>query len=242
MEITGLLFILITGILVIMLSYSLDRLWAVAMPVKAAYLFIRFPGVVLHECAHIFGCLLTGARIRRVVLFSGEGGSVTYTRPGLPYLGDVIISTAPLFLLPLALTFISWIFGSFPGCVFPALPALPETPGDLVNLVKIVFSTITENLLTRFNGWFLLYLYLTLSLVLSAAPSMQDMKNAASGLILLTLAGILIAWSGIPWAVSILLALTRLLGYGFMLGLVYGFVALVISLPLLAWYLFRHHS
>lgn len=242
MEIIGPLFILITGILVIMLSYALDRLWAVAMPVRAAYLFIRFPGVVLHECAHILGCLLTGARIRNVVLFSGDGGSVTYTRPGLPYLGDVIISTAPLFLLPLALTFISWIFGTFLGCVFPAFPAMPETPGDLVNLVEIVFSAITENLLTRFNGWFLLYLYLTLSLVLSAAPSLQDMKNAVSGLVLLILAGIVVTGSNIPWAVSILAALMRLLGYGFTLGLVYGFVALIISLPLLAWHVLRHHS
>ena len=99
------------------------------MPVRAIYLFIRLPGVVLHECSHIIGCLLTGAQIRNIVLFSKDGGSVTYSRPRLPYIGDVIISTAPLFLLPLALSFVTWIFGSYLGCVFPAFPAAARIPG-----------------------------------------------------------------------------------------------------------------
>lgn len=242
MDSSGVLFILITGIIVIALSYALDRLWAAAMPVRAIYLFIRLPGVVLHEFAHIIGCLLTGARIRNVVLFSKDGGSVMYTRPMLPYIGDVIISTAPLFLLPLALSFITWVFMTFLGCVFAAFPATLASPGIFLDLAQAIFSTFSDNLLTRFNGWFLLYLYLTLSLVLSAAPSTQDMKNAAVGCVLLVLAGTLILWSGVPWAISVLDELLHLLGYGFTLGLVYGLVALAISLPLLVWYAYTHHS
>jgi hypothetical protein len=130
------------------------------MPFRAIYLFVRLPGVVLHECSHIIGCLMTGARIRNVVLFSKDGGSVTYTRPLLPFIGDVIISTAPLFLLPLALSFITWVFGMFLGCVFPGFPATIGSPEVLVDLVKVIFSTFSDNLLIRFNGWFFLYLYL----------------------------------------------------------------------------------
>jgi hypothetical protein len=242
MAISGFLFTFITGVIVIALSYSLDRLWAVAIPVRAIYLFIRLPGVVLHECSHIIGCLLTGARIHNVVLFSEDGGSVTYSSPRLPYIGDVIISTAPLFLLPLAFSLVTWVFGSYLGCVFPAFPATLESADDLTGLGYAVFGTFSDNLLVRFNGWFLLYLYLTVSLVLSVAPSTQDMKNAAAGSILLVLAGILIAGSGIPWAVSGLDELVRLLGYGFMLGLVYGLVALCVSLPLMFWYAYTHRS
>jgi hypothetical protein len=238
----GFLFIFITGVIVITLSRALDRLWAVAIPVRAIYLFIRLPGVVLHECSHIAGCLLTGAQIRNVVLFSKDGGSVTYSRPRLPYLGDVIISTAPLFLLPLALSLITWAFGSYLGCIFPAFPGMPGSTDTLAGLGAAVFSTFSDNLIVRFNGWFLLYLYLTVSLVLSVAPSTQDMKNAAAGSILLMLAGILIAASGIPQAVSLLDELVRLLGYGCMLGLVYGLVALCVSLPLLFWYAYTHRS
>jgi len=225
MDISGFLFIFITGIIVITISYALDRIWAAAMPVRAMYLFIRFPGIILHECSHIIGCLVTGARIRNIILFSENGGSVTYSRPRLPYIGDVIISTAPLFLLPLALSLITWFFGSCLGCIFPAFPATIESTEAVAGLVNAVFGTFSDNLVTRFNGWFLLYLYLTISLVLSVAPSTQDMKNAAAGMILLVIAGIVIVWSGIPPAVYILTELVRLLGYGFTLGIVYGLVA-----------------
>lgn len=242
MSISSFLIIFITGVIVIALSYALDRLWALAMPVRAIYLFIRLPGVILHECSHIIGCLLTGARIRHVVLFSKDGGSVTYSSPRLPCIGDVIISTAPLFLLPLALSLITWGFGSYLGCVFPAFPALLESPNALTSLGIAVLGTFSDNLLVQFNGWFLLYLYLTVSIVLSVAPSTQDMKNAAAGSILLVLAGLLIIGSGIPWAVSLLDDLVRLLGYGFTLGVVYGLVALFVSMPLMFWYGYKHRS
>jgi hypothetical protein len=111
-----------------------------------------------------------------------------------------------------------------------------------VDLVKAIFSTFSDNLLTRFNGWFLLYLYLTTSLVLSVAPSIKDLKNAAVGSILLILTGMFVIWTGIPWAVSALAGLAGIFGYGFTLGFVYGLVALTVSLPLIFWYAYAHRS
>jgi len=242
MDISGYLFVFIAGVIVIAISYMLDRLWAAVMPVRGIYLFICLPGVVLHECAHIVGCLVTGARMHKIVLFSKDGGSVTYARPKLPFIGDVIIGTAPLFLLPLALAFVTWIFGVYLGCIFPAFPAALTSAGSLLDFTRAIFSTFSDNLVTRFNGWFLLYLFLTTSLVLSTAPSTQDMKNAATGSILLVLAGILMIWSGIPLAITIIDELMRMIGYGFTLGLVYGLVALAVSLPLVIWYGYKHHS
>ena len=242
MDTIGVLIVLVTGTFVIALSSSLDHLWAATIPVRAIYLFIRLPGVVLHECSHVIGCLLTGARIRSIVFFSKEGGSVTYSRPMLPFIGDVIISTAPLFLIPLALSAFTWAFGTFLGCTFPVFPATLATPGAFLDLADALFSTFSENLLTRFNSWFLLYLYLAISLILAVAPGTQDMKNAAAGMILVTLACVLIVWSGIPLAVSVLSGLVLLLGYGFTLGLVYGLVVLAASLPLLFWCACKHLS
>ena len=242
MDTSSFILVIVTGIGLIALSYALDHLWAATIPVRIIYLFIRFPGVVLHECSHVLGCLVTGARIRKVVLFSKDGGFVTYSRPLLPYIGDVIISTAPLFLLPLALSFLTGVFRAYADCIFPAFPAAIDSPEVVLDLVKAIAGTFSDNLLIRFNGWFLLYLYLTVSIVLSVAPSTQDMKNAAAGSVLLVLAGILIAASGIPLAVSLLDELVRLLGYGFMLGLVYGLVALCASLPLLVMYWYRQRS
>lgn len=242
MDSGSVLVIFITGIISIALSYALDHLWAAALPLRVIYLTVRFPGVVLHECAHIIGCVCTGARIRNIVLFSKDGGSVTYTRSKLPYIGDVIISTAPLFVLPLALSLLTWIFGTYLGCVFPAYPASLASSEVFMELILAVFGTFSDNLLIRFNGWFLLYLYLTISLVLSAAPSMQDMKNAAAGSLLLVLGGFLVVRSGIPGAVSLIDELVHLMGYGFTLGVVYGLVALAASLPLLVVYVYSNHS
>jgi len=43
-------------------------------------------------------------------------------------------------------------------CVFPAFPALLDSPGALTTLGIAVFGTFSDNLLVQFNGWFLLYL------------------------------------------------------------------------------------
>jgi hypothetical protein len=98
----------------------------------------------------------------------------------------------------------------------------------------------TWNLIVRFNPWFLLYLYLTLTLVMSLAPSSQDIKNAAIGIGIITLGGILILWSSLSLAVAILEGITRFIGIGFVFGLMSGIIALVISSPLLVWYVYRH--
>lgn len=236
METTGYLLVILIGIIVIAISYILDYLWAATIPFRIFYYFIRAPGVILHECAHIIGCIVTGARIKDVVLFSRDGGSVTYTRPLIPYLGDVIISTAPLFAIPLILSFVTAIFATYLGCIFPVFPASVDSFEALLALNIGIISTIHTNLITHFNGWFILYLYLTISLVMSVAPSRQDMKNAAVGIFLISLVMGMIIWSDIPLAVYVLREFMRLLEIGFNLGLVYGLIALLISSPLIVWY------
>ena len=232
----GIILVILTGIIVVAISYILDHVWAATIPVRTLYYLIRAPGVILHECAHMAGCLLTGARIKKVVFFSRDGGSVTYTRPLVPYLGDVIISTAPLFVIPLVLSCMTWIFVIYLGCIVPVFPQRITSPESFLSLAGAILDSLTANLVTEFNGWFILYLYLTISLVLSAAPSGQDMRNAAIGIVLLALAGAMIVWSGLPAAVALLDECMRLLELGFSLGLVYGLIALLVSSPLILWY------
>jgi hypothetical protein len=239
MDTTGFLLVIATGLCVFLISKMLDILWAQALPVRMLYYILRFPGVVLHECTHMLGCLLTGAKIRNIVFFSKEGGSVTHTAPVIPFVGDVVISTAPLFCIPLVLTLCTWLFSTYLGCFFPDLPLTIDSADTLVIMGGGIFSTFSQNLLTRFNPWFLVYLYLVLSLVLSAAPSTQDLRNAATGYCILAIAGLLILWSQVPWAVGILTGCTRIIGMGFALGLGFGLTALVLSSPLLILYLHR---
>ena len=235
------LLVIITGISVIIISLALDVLWAQVIPARSFYYVIRAPGVIVHECSHILGCLITGARIKKVVFFSEKGGSVTYTSSKIPYLGDVVISTAPLLCIPLVLAGCTWVFSQYLGCIFPPLPMGVDSTDALFGLCTGIVGMFTRNLLVGFNPWFLLYLYITLTLVLSLAPSTQDIKNAVIGICIIILVGILILWSTFPQAVALLEAITRLIGIGFAFGLMSEFITLVISSPLLVWYVHKRH-
>jgi hypothetical protein len=233
------LMVILTGIGIVGISLALDHLWARVIPLRSFYYFIRAPGVIVHECSHILGCLITGAKVKKVVFFSQKGGSVTYTASKIPYLGDVVISAAPLFCIPLLLAGCTWVFSKYLGCVFPPLPMGIASPDALFGLCTGIIGMFTQNLIVLFNPWFLVYLYVTLTLVLSLAPSTQDMKNAAIGIGMITLLGILILWSNLHMAVTLLEEITLFVGIGFAFGFMSEIIALVISFPLMVWYILR---
>jgi hypothetical protein len=232
MILPGYLTVVLTGIVVIFVSKILDILWARMVTIRGIYLIMRAPGIVVHECSHILGCLLTGAKVKNVVFLSKEGGSVTYSPSPIPLFGDVLINTAPLFCIPLALFGCTWIFSSYLGCVIPALPSAINSVSTVTQMGTQIAAMFTANLVHHFNAWFLLYLYLTISLVLSLAPSRQDMKNAAFGITMIVVTGMFIIWSNFAPAVNLLNTLTNFVGISFALGLGFGVIALIVSLPL----------
>jgi hypothetical protein len=234
------LMVILTGIGIVGISLALDVLWARVIPFRSFYYFIRAPGVIVHECSHILGCLITGAKVKKVVFFSERGGSVTYSPSKIPYLADVLISAAPLLCIPLVLAGCTWVFSQYLGCVFPPLPMEVASADAIFGLFTGSIGMFPQNLIVRFNPWFLLYLYITLTLVLSLAPSTQDMKNAAVGIGMITLVGILILWSNLPQAITLMEGIIRFVGIGFAFGLMSEIIALVVSFPLIVWYLPRH--
>jgi len=231
------LIVVFLGIGVIAISLVLDILWAQVIPLRSLYYAIRAPGIIVHECSHILGCIITGAKIKKVVFFSQGGGSVTYTSSKIPYIGDVVISSAPLVCIPVVLAGLTWVFSQYLGCVFPPMPIAVNSINALLELVVTITILFTQNLVIRFNPWFIVYLYLTVTLVLSLAPSTQDMKNAVIGIGIILLVCILILLSSLPSLVSILESVIRLIGIGFTFGLMFEIIALVISSPLMIWYL-----
>jgi hypothetical protein len=233
MDVTGFCSFLLLAITVTVISYGFDRLYAEILTLRLLYYAIRMPGIVLHELAHCAGCLVTGAGIRKVVLFSKEGGSVTYAEPKIPLLGTVIISTAPLLVLPLLLSFMTGLFpiisGSAPGITLPSLGS-DVTPSVILTTVTGLFIT---NLFVRFNSWFLLYLYLCTSIILSLAPSRQDLANAAIGIILIAASCLIIITSGYGPANTLLDWILVPMAYAFTLGLIFELIVAVGSLPLI---------
>jgi hypothetical protein len=228
--------VFVTALVVMGLSRLLDHIWARVLRFRWLYVLVSAPGVVVHECAHIIGCLVTGAKIKKIVLVSKEGGMVSYTQPAIPVLGNVIISTAPLFFLPLVLALLTWLFGTYAGCWFlSTIPSLDST-ASLYQLVLNTGMTLYWNLVVAFNGWFLLYLYLVMSLVLSFSPSTQDLKNAVVGILILIIAGFCLIATGISAITSAFFTVIGLFGTGLAIGFAFELVALLVSLPFLVFY------
>lgn len=231
--------VIFMGIIVILISRTLDVLWAQLIPMRFFYSLLRAPGVIIHELSHVLGCLISGAKVKKVIYFSNEGGSVTYSSPKIPYIGDLVINIAPLFCLPLILAGSTWIFSEYLGCIFPPIPFGVHSIDELFGIFTGVLGMFTSNLIIRFNPWFIVYLYLNLTLVLSVAPSSQDIKNAAVGIGIISLLGMVILWSSNPVAGYLLDGFVSLLGIGFSLGLLFGIIALVISSPLVILYVHK---
>lgn len=231
--------VIFMGIIVILISRTLDVLWAQMIPMRFFYSLLRAPGVIIHELSHVLGCLISGAKVKKVIYFSNEGGSVTYSSPKIPYIGDLVINIAPLFCLPLILAGSTWIFSEYLGCIFPPIPFGVHSMDELFGIFTGVLGMFTSNLIIRFNPWFIVYLYLNLTLVLSVAPSYQDIKNAAVGIGIISLLGMVIIWSSNPVAGYLLDGFVSLLGIGFSLGLLFGIIALVISSPLVILYVHK---
>ncbi|MFY9750075.1 MAG: metalloprotease family protein [Methanoregula sp.] len=229
--------IVILGALLVMgLSRLLDHVWAHTLRYPSLYLLVSAPGVIVHECSHVIGCILTGAKIRKVVLLSKKGGMVSYTPPAIPVLGNVIISTAPLFILPLVLAALTWFFGTYAGCSFTSFMPSLDSVVSLYPLVEGIGLTLYQNLVVAFNIWFLLYLYLVTSLALSFSPSTQDLKNAVAGFVILIIAGFCLLAANISAVTNGFLTILGLLGTGLAIGLAFGLIALIVSLPAFLFY------
>lgn len=228
--------VICAGLLIMGISDLLDHIWAHALHRPLLYLLLSAPGVIVHECAHVAGCLLTGAKVQKIVLISKEGGMVSYSPPAIPVLGDVIIGTAPLFFLPLVLAVLTWIFGMYAGCSFSsAVPSLGSV-SSLYSMILVIGTTLYQNLIAAFNPWFLLYLYLVTSLALSFSPSARDLRNAIAGLLILIIAGLCLILLNFPVITGGFLRILGLFATGLAMGFTFGLLAFLVSLPALLFY------
>jgi hypothetical protein len=231
-DISGFFEFILLLVLVVLLSAGLARLFAQVVPFRLCYLVVRLPGVVLHEIAHVAGCVLAGAEIKKVRLFSETGGSVTYGEPKIPVFGNVIISTAPLLILPGVLALLTWVAGTYLGCyVPPVFPSELGTAAGFYGMITEVLFIFSANLVTRFNGWFPVYLYLAGSITLSLAPSRQDLLNAAAGMVLVTALCLLVIWGGSEGAVTLISLILIPMNTALSIGLMYEVITAFLSLP-----------
>jgi hypothetical protein len=177
------------------------------------------PGVAVHELSHAAACLLTGARIVKIELWTGSGGSVRHTRPRWPVVTQPLISLAPVLGGVLVLWGLSRLLGVGPGWSdsHEAGRLLPE-------LGKLVTG------LASWRTW--LFLFALVAVTSTLAPSRQDLRVAATGLLVIFGAGVVLRLA-LPTVADVLVtpvvrAMAPILVYGTIASAAVGLVLLVI--------------
>lgn len=145
---------------------------------KKALLIILAPGVMIHELSHAFSCLIVGAKIKKIKLFSLKGntlGYVSHTKPKIPILGQFLISIAPLIGCSLFLYFLA-VLTNFPTDFNYTLSLKSKDAfTEFFKILKDAIDYISITDLKNWRTWF--FLYFALSLSSSIAPSSKDFKN-----------------------------------------------------------------
>lgn len=135
------------------LNYSIVRL-------------LFYVGAFIHELSHLVFCRLTGATITESSIFSREP-HVIHSKPKLPFIGQLLISLAPIVggLLFLFLINKYYLVNYF------TIPQFSDWQGFLIAPLTLL-SRIN---LFDWQSWLMILLFLNVGAMIG--PSFQDLKN-----------------------------------------------------------------
>jgi len=137
--------------------------------------YLYYIGAAVHESSHALLCLVTGAKISEFKIFSSQP-HVTHSRSKLPIVGNVLISSAPIFG---GLAFLFLINHFLLGNYF----TISTTSTDLYSSFIESFKLITQLNPLHWQSWVLVILFINVGAMLG--PSFQDIKNMWPALIIL---------------------------------------------------------
>ncbi|HXK37514.1 MAG TPA: hypothetical protein VJ579_00385 [Candidatus Paceibacterota bacterium] len=137
--------------------------------------YLYYIGAFVHESSHALLCLLTFAKIEEFVVFS-EQPHVAYHKSKIPFIGNMLISSAPVFGGLLFLFLLNhFVFGSF------FTPVVPDA--DTRSILMAPLSLLLQLDVFHWQSYAMLLLLLNVGAMIG--PSIQDMKNMWFLLILL---------------------------------------------------------
>ncbi len=153
----------------IVISFFLGFLWSKIFPNKK-YNIIIFPGVIIHELSHLLACLVVGAKIKGMGIFSSKGSYVAHTKPKIPLIGNFLISFSPI-AGGIAVLILSFLFF---GYDYPQV-GFSSFFDSFFNLIREAFIFSSE----QYGNWqFWVFIYIGLSILICLVPSKQDLKNS----------------------------------------------------------------
>ncbi len=138
---------------------------------------LYYVGAIVHETSHAILCILTGSRIQEFTVFSDQP-HVVHGKSKLPFLGELLISLAPiaggLFFL-----FLINHFCLKDYFVIPQFSIEESWQNILLGPLKL----LSQINLLRWQSWVMIFLSFNAGAMLG--PSVRDLKNVWPALIIL---------------------------------------------------------
>lgn len=178
--------------------------------------FLYYIGAFIHETSHALLCVITGAKIEDYVIFSRQP-HVIYRRPKLAFVGELLISFAPIAggLLLLFLINKYFLVSHF---------KIPEF-SNWLDIFVAPFKLLLQINLFSWQSWLMILLFLNVGAMIG--PSWQDLKNIWPAIIILF-------FFNYPWLANlgltaIILILTNIL-IQFILILIFEVIKIAVSM------------
>ncbi len=229
---TGLLPLIVTAFVMQKFSELLRNRLADVLGVRG-YVYLTFPGVMIHELSHAAFCVIFRHRIVEMQLFSPEADGTlgyvehTYNPRNLYHrIGNFFIGTGPVWGGCVMLAVISWLL----------LPAAMRQGNSFGECFSAFFSGLfTWQFWVAWRSW--LWIYLAISIASHITLSPPDLEGAQDGLLMIILivmlGSLLLGWMG-NWAeyiwryeiamlVKLFIAITGALFSGLLLVLMINF-------------------
>ncbi len=128
---------------------------------------LYYIGAFVHESSHALMCLFTRAKIREYVIFS-EQPHVTYERSRFSFIGDMLISSAPVFGGLFFLFLLNVV-------LFDKAITIPIPEATVAGLLLSPLRIFASMHVFEWQSLVMLMLFLNVGAMLG--PSIQDMKN-----------------------------------------------------------------
>lgn len=136
---------------------------------------LYYIGAFVHESSHALLCIFTLAKVEEFTVFSSQP-HVLYRKSKIPFIGNVLISSAPIFGGLLFLYLLNqFLFGNFFAMLTPQ--------ANVQSILLSPFSLLGQ--IGIFHWQSLVMLLLLVNVGAMIGPSLQDMKNMWFFLILL---------------------------------------------------------
>jgi len=128
---------------------------------------LYYLGAVVHELSHAFFCVLTGARIEEISIFSKQP-HVTHYKSKIPFLGSFLISVAPIIGGLLFLFLINRFY-------LENYIAIPQFYDNWQSFLLVPFKILSQLNILSWKSWVVIFLSLNVGAMIG--PSWQDLKN-----------------------------------------------------------------